>query len=235
MARQNHGPLSRAKGKLGGVVYQQYEGMQISREYQPNVKNPQSATQVQNRAKFKNASQLLAIFKEAITIRLAKSSIYTRMRRAVAVNALYSVAAVVDDEASTIPFEDAVAAINAKNMTEYAAPASVVSGQNYSVTAPTGATIFGVIAGFDDAGKLVARKVVSTTATSSPATFPILENVAAQRAMFLYTIAATEDGRAQYSNIISQSTELSIDVTRLVNEGTAEVSDISGVIHPAQP
>ena len=88
MARQNHGPLSRAKGKLGGVVYQQYEGMQISREYQPVVKNPQTTKQVENRAKFKLSSQITAQFFDVLNIRLAKLSIYTRKRRGASVNSI---------------------------------------------------------------------------------------------------------------------------------------------------
>lgn len=233
MARQNHGPLSRAKGKLGGVVYQQYEGMQISREYQPVVKNPQTDTQVKNRAKFKNSSQLLAIFKEAINLRLAKVSIYTRMRRAVAVSTLYRTATVENDLTSNIDFTAAAAAINQKSLTEYSAPTSTVSGNNYSVTAPANAKILGVIAGFNNAGKLVARKVVSATSEGSAVTFPLLDGVDSQNAMFLYAIANSEEGNAIFSNILASGDDFAITTMRLVNEGTAEVSDIATVQHSA--
>ena len=233
MARQNHGPLSRAKGKLGGVVYQQYEGMQIAREYQPVVKNPQTDPQVNNRAKFKNASQLLAIFKEAINLRFAKVSIYPRMRRAAAVSILYRTATKENDLTSNIDLTAAASAINGKSMTEYAAPTSTVSGSNYSVIAPANAKILGVIAGFDSTGKLAARKVVSATSTGVAVTFPLLGDVDSQHAMFLYAIATSEEGEAIFSNILASGNDFTITAMRLVNEGTVDVSDIATVQHSA--
>lgn len=229
MARQNHGPLSRAKGKLGGVVYQQYEGMQIAREYQPVVKNPQSTMQVENRAKFKDASQMLALFKEAITLRLAKVNIYTRMRRATAVNILYREAAVSGEGSVLIPFDDAVSALNAKVMTELSAPTVSHASTNFSVTAPANAVIIGCIVGFDATGGFKSRKVVRATSEGSAVTFPDLTDVTSQRAMFLYTIASTEEGRAIYENIYSDNTDLFVDIVRLTANGDVEVSDIAGI------
>lgn len=229
MARQNHGPLSRAKGKLGGVVYQQYEGMQIAREYQPVVKNPQSEKQTENRAKFKNASQMLALFKEAITMRLAKASIYTRERRAIAVNILYRQAGITGDGSSQITFNDAVSALNAKTLTELSAPITTHATTNFSVTAPSGAVILGCIVGFDAEGNFKARKVVSATSEGTAVTFPDLADVSSQRAMFVYTLATTEDGRAIYENIYSDTADLFVDIVRLTANGDAQVSDIAGI------
>lgn len=229
MARQNHGPLSRAKGKLGGVVYQQYEGMQIAREYQPVVKNPQSEKQVENRAKFKNASQMLALFKEAINLRLAKSSIYTRSRRATAVKILYRVATISSEDSAIITFDDAVSAINGKIMTELSAPTVSHASTNFSVTAPADSLIVGCIVGFDADGNFKSRKIVEATSEGSAITFPDLTDVTSQRAMFLYTIASTEEGRALYENIYSDNTDLFVDIVRLTSNGDMEVSDIAGI------
>lgn len=57
MAKFNHGIFSKAKNKLGGVTFQQYEGMQIGKEYQPNVKNPNAPAQVATRTRFSLASK----------------------------------------------------------------------------------------------------------------------------------------------------------------------------------
>lgn len=229
MSRMNHGPLTKTKGKLGGVVFQQYEGMQVAREYQPVVKNPQSTAQVETRAKFKNSSQMLALFKEAITLRLAKVSIYTRQRRAAAMNILYRQASMTGEDSAKITFNDAVSALNAKTLTELAAPITTHATTNFSVTAPSGGVILGCIVGFDADGNFKDRKVVSAISEGSAVTFPDLTDVTTQRAMFVYTLATTEDGRAIYENIYSDTADLFVDIVRLTANGDAQVSDIAGI------
>lgn len=229
MARQNHGPLSRAKGKLGGVVYQQYEGMQISREYQPNVKNPQSEKQVNNRADFKLASQTVALFQEVINVRLSKLSIYTRNRRGAAVEAVKRIATSGLNNDRVITFTSAMAAINAKSMTEIAAPLTTEAQGTVNVTAPATAVILGVIAGFDANGQLVGRKVVSANSSGSAQAFNIPSEYVKAKAAFVYTIATTEDGRAIYENITNVGTDISLAIARLIASGDANVSDISSI------
>lgn len=228
MARQNHGPLSRAKGKLGGVVYQQYEGMQISREYQPNVKNPQSEKQVENRADFKLASQMVALYKEVINARLGKLSIYTRTRRGAALEALKRIATTDGNNGRQIVLVEAVSALNAKSLSEYSAPTIVNNETEIEVTAPTGSIIIGVIAGFDNSGKFVGRKVVGAESQGAAITFSVPANFLLTKSMFVYTIASTEEGRAVYDNISDPDAVLSLDFARLVSTGDLSVSDIAG-------
>lgn len=232
MARQNHGPLSRAKGKLGGVVYQQYEGMQISREYQPNVKNPQSEKQVENRADFKLASQAVAMFKEVFNARLGKLSIYTRTRRGAAVNALKRIATTGGDEIRVIPFSQAVSAINARSLTEYGAPTVTASNGAISVTAPADSHIIGVIAGFDSNQQYIGRKVVTATGTAAAQSFTIPADYVASKSMFLYTVAPEEEGKAFFENIYDPAGALRLDFGRLVATGDLAVSDIAGISIP---
>lgn len=229
MARQNHGPLSRAKGKLGGVVFQQYEGMQISREYQPNVKNPQSESQVTNRADFKLASQMVALYKEVINARLGKLSIYTRTRRGAALQALKRIATNGPDVGRVIEFIPGVSVINAKALTEFAAPTATINDGNINVTAPTGAVILGVMAGFDNEQKFVGRKVVSGISAGAAMDFAIPADYTSTKAMFVYTIATSEEGRAIYDNIGDFGNALGLDFARLVSNGDVSVSDIAGV------
>lgn len=229
MARQNHGPLSRAKGKLGGVVYQQYEGMQIAREYQPVVKNPQSEKQVLNRADFKLASQTVALFKEIINARLGKVSIYTRTRRSVALEALKRIATDGGDGDRMIVFADAVSAINAKSLTEFAAPTLTSSAGGIGVTAPADSVILGVIAGFNSNGDFVGRKVVSEAGTGAAVNVRIPDGYDTAKAMFVYTIASEEEGRAIYDNITDPAAALRLDFGRLVAAGDIAISDIAGI------
>lgn len=229
MARQNHGPLSRAKGKLGGVVYQQYEGMQISREYQPNVKNPQSEKQTENRAQFKLASQTVGIFKEVINTRLAKYSIYIRIRRGAAVEAIKRKIEWESDTAATLLFDDSIAAINAKSLTEFSAPTVTESAGTISVIAPAQSLIIGVIAGFNSDGEYLGRKVVSASGTSSAVNFTIPAEYASSKSMFVYTMAQTEEGRAIFENLRDSNTDLIVATERLISSGDVEVSDIAGI------
>lgn len=229
MARQNHGPLSRAKGKLGGVVYQQYEGMQISREYQPNVKNPQTSTQTENRAKFKLSSQITALYKEVIELRLSKLSIYNRMRRAESVRAIYGITDMKSDYVADADLPTITAALNAKSMTEYSAP-TVAEGTNaINVTAPSGAKIFGVIVGFDSEGKVNARKVVEIDSTGSAQTLALPSGSNSYKAMVAYSVALDEEGRATFGNVTSDTTELVLNISRGINAGNIEVSDIASI------
>lgn len=52
------GLFGKNSGRVGGVVYSNYRGVQVVRSYQPKVANPQSALQVAQRAKFKLVSQV---------------------------------------------------------------------------------------------------------------------------------------------------------------------------------
>lgn len=58
----------KATGKLGSVVYAVSAGQQIAREYNPNVANPSTSKQVNQRAKLKLMSQLSGAMAVAIAI-----------------------------------------------------------------------------------------------------------------------------------------------------------------------
>lgn len=58
----------KATGKVGAVVYSVNSGVQIAREYNPTVKNPNTDSQVQQRSRLKLASQLAAALAPVIAI-----------------------------------------------------------------------------------------------------------------------------------------------------------------------
>lgn len=64
--------LGKGTGKLGGMVLSVNSGEQIVREYNPNVSNPQTDAQVEQRAKFKLLSQLAAAMATSIAFRKMK-------------------------------------------------------------------------------------------------------------------------------------------------------------------
>lgn len=59
---------SKFRGKLGAVVYSVNTGVQIAREYNPQVKNPNTMSQVNQRSRLKLASQLAAALSPVIAI-----------------------------------------------------------------------------------------------------------------------------------------------------------------------
>lgn len=62
-------PLSKGSGKLGATVYAVNSGVQIAREYQPKVTNPNTEAQQDTRARFKLMSQLSAVMAPVIAIK----------------------------------------------------------------------------------------------------------------------------------------------------------------------
>lgn len=228
MARQNHGPLSRAKGKLGGVVYQQYEGMQISREYQPVVKNPQTASQTENRAKFKTASQIVAQFSEVLNVRLAKLSIYTRTRRGAAINAIFGAVEVEPTSASAL-FENILHSLNAKSMATIEAPTMGAGDESaITITATNGDVVTYIGANYDDNGVLISRQVETFTSTGAAKTVTPDANADTFAIMVVAIRATTEAGRATLGNISGSNNEFLLNISRAVTAGDVEISDLVG-------
>ena len=228
MARQNHGPLSRAKGKLGGVVYQQYEGMQISREYQPVVKNPQTTKQTENRAKFKSASQIVAQFSEVLNVRLAKLSIYTRVRRGAAINAIYGAVEVEPTSATTL-FENVLHDINAKSMASVESPTlGQGTGNALTITATSGDVVTYVAASYNQDGKLISRTVETYTSNGESKSVNPATGADSFALMVVAVRATTEDGRATLGNISGENNKFLLEISRAVAAGDVEISDIVG-------
>lgn len=89
MGKLNHGPNTKAKGKAGAFVYQQYEGMQVFKEYQPNVMNPSTPSQVASRACFALASKVTAaMFPYMGLVMKANGINYERFQRGEVLNKL---------------------------------------------------------------------------------------------------------------------------------------------------
>lgn len=228
MSRMNHGPLTRTKGKLGGVVFQQYEGMQIAREYQPNVKNPQSQKQTIQRAKFKLASQIVAEFATIINERLAKLSIYGRIRRGAAVSAIVSAAATEGAEAAGISMNEVATAINARSMNDIESPVvTETPGTGIAVTAAEGDIVAVVMVGYDEDGSYISRVDSTYTADGSAQSIGVV-SANNNNYMVVALRANTEVGRATISNLTTNTANFFNEVSRAVNNGDIWISNIVG-------
>lgn len=60
--------MGKVNGKIGAVVYSTTSGQIVAREYNPNVKNPNTISQVNQRARLKLMSQLAVIMAPVIVI-----------------------------------------------------------------------------------------------------------------------------------------------------------------------
>ena len=63
----------KGKGKLGNIVCSTIAGETIARDYNPEVSNPNTESQVEQRAKFKLMSQLGSIMAPVIAIAKVKN------------------------------------------------------------------------------------------------------------------------------------------------------------------
>lgn len=222
--------MSKLKGKLAGVVFQQYEGLNVAKEYQPNVKNPGTQGQVANRAKFKLASQVVAVFQDVMLLAAANVSPYVRLVRGALVRAIRGVAEYVQGEASV-----SVSVLeNAVNSLHFNSPIAkpTVTGNDISsatISATAGDTVRYTCVAADNDGVIIGSVTNTFTATTTPEPVhaPLISGTASY-----YRIAAvamrtiTEEGAAQYGNLLDISV---INVTYAVRSGDMDTSNMTYV------
>lgn len=207
MAKFNGGIFSKLKGKLAGVVFQQYEGMQIGKEYQPNVKNPSTTKQVESRAKFKAASQLVAIFADIFMISIAKMSSYQRTLRGALVRVLTREFSWNDStDTAEVTADKVAAAVNGLTFNP-PIPAPVITGDTIgtaTLSATAGDTVKYKIVAYDSDGLTLGMAERTFEATERPET---IQAPLTATTPYGYTIAAvatrlsTNEGNANYDNL----------------------------------
>lgn len=238
MARFNGGIFSKAKGKLAGVVFQQYEGMQVGKEYQPNVKNPNSEKQVSSRAAFKLASQLVAIYQFVMIIAAANFSRYTRMIRGKLVNVIRRNVDSRDPESPFITLATATSAVNGIHALANI-PSPVIAGTQISaatITATLGDVIRYTIVAYDGNNNILGTAQEEYTAAATPHTIQAPLTAETPRfydVMAVAMRAMTDNGAAIYDNIgVGSENGYNLDATRLVTSGDVEVSHVASASIP---
>lgn len=238
MAKFNGGPFSKAKGKLAGVVFQQYEGMMVGKEYQPNVKNPNSDAQVANRAAFKLASQLVALYQFVMIVAAANISRYTRTIRGKLVNVIRRN---VDSRNPETPFITLATATTAVNGVHALAtiPAPVIAGAQISaatITATLGDVVRYTVVAYDGNNNILGTSQEEYTAAATPQniTVPVtLETPRFYDVMAVAMRAMTDNGAAIYDNIgVGSENGYNLDAERLVAAGDVEVSHVASASIP---
>lgn len=230
MAKINHILFGQGKGKVGGMVLQRYEGMNIVREKPISVKNPQSTKQTEQRAKFKMSSQITAQFFDVFNIRLADLSIYDRTRRGACINAITKVITTTDPDNPQALVQDVVAAINAKSISGIAGPqiTGTAGSGSAQITAPSGDTTAYVLAAYNaTTGKLVKLESETYLSSGTPkaVSYGSTYNVVIMAVSYH---ALTDAGRATISNIMTTSNGWQNEISRSIQAGDVEVTNING-------
>lgn len=168
MARFNHGALSRAVNKLGGVVFQQYEGMQIGKEYQPNVKNPNTEAQFQQRAMFSLASKVNALIYPFLgPVEKANGIIYTRFQRGHTLKQL--LASIIFDAGNDAAVLGSMPNFRPNGQTSVPVVATVTTSSipgNWAIvgTAVPNAPVFVELMAISASGEIIVRTAATTAA-----------------------------------------------------------------------
>lgn len=225
MARFNGGVFSKTKGKLAGIVFQQYEGIQVGREYQPNVKNPETTLQVGSRAAFKLASQFVSLYKDVLLIVAAMVSRYSRIVRGELVKRIRRAATIAGDNAS-LSLKDAVLAVNGIQLAPSISAPVIVGANigNATINATSGDRIDYTIVAYDSSTNILASVSRTLTSTGTPQQIqaPFTPSTPYQYDIIaVATRALTEEGNAIYENLTA---EYNVRFSRLVAAGDVAVS-----------
>lgn len=234
MAKINHILFGQAKGKVGGMVLQRYEGMNIAREKPISVKNPQSTKQTEQRAKFKMASQILAEYKEAITLRLSNLSIYERTRRANGVNAIIGVISTTNPDTPSTLVADVVSAINSKNPSGVNVIVTNDTNNDFELTVDNDYTCTYAMCDYDANGKMTSKSVETFVSNGSQKHIPYGTGSTHVLMAVAYK-ALTESGRATIANVIANpsGTGWQNAIARSVKSGDIEISNLASITHHA--
>lgn len=229
MAKLNGGLFSKLKGKVGGVVFQQYEGLNVSKEYQPNVKNPNSPSQVLNRAVFKLASQFVALYQYVVIVAASTFSPYVRNVRGKLVTVLKRSASVNDPDNPNLKLSDATVAINGINaVAEIPSPALTGADISHAeISAEVGDVVRYTVVAYDTSNNILgtANRQFTATATAESVIAPIVAGTPASYDIMAVAMRAmTENGAVIYSPM---NAGYSVAVERLVASGDVAVSHVS--------
>lgn len=231
MAKINHILFGQGKGKVGGLVLQRYEGMNVVREKPISVKNPQSQGQTTQRAKLKLASQITAQFKEALSLRLAKLSIYERVRRSAAVSVITKVISGEQPATPSVLVSEVGDAINAKSVSGLPAPTVTIANNAFSIVAATGDTCLYVICSYDEDGNLTSKETETFVSDGTGKTVTPAEGFTSSVLMAVSYHATTEAGRAILSNTGLEQNEFSLNISRGVSAGDIEITNLKALAY----
>lgn len=228
-----YGLFGSMTGKVADVVMSSRYGEQIVRKYQPNVLNPQTALQVQSRAKLKLLSQMSAVMAPAIAI--SKSGAVTSRNRFLKIN--YGLATYADNTAqialANVKLTDGIIAMPAFSVTRNAlaielallAPLNGFDRVVYSV----------FVKQIDDTLRFIGSTEVETPGTASAYPTNMSVGVEAPLVVYAYGVRFNNDSsRTKYGDMIAVQSEslAKLISTRALLETDVTLTETRGVEVP---
>lgn len=237
MAKFNGGVFSKAKGKLAGVVFQQYEGKMYAREYQPNVANPQTEKQMLQRLKFKVSAQFAGLWSPVLALLMWGTS-YAREIRSRLMRLLIRAAQIDMGGDTPKAYLEVTEVLDAINTQRYDSnsPSVTLSHPsnvpNAAVTAEAdGAMQRIVIAALDANFNVIGERDYLTVLSSDPAPIQLPAVMGTPRfyqVMAINLVPVTNEGNAYLSQSVLDATgRYSADVEYGVAAGDIRPSFVS--------
>ena len=229
--------MSKLKGKLAGVVFQQYEGLNIAKEYQPNVKNPNTESQVQSRAKFKAVSQRIAVFADVLLLAAGKVSSYLRTIRGALVRVTLPTVNFDTEENKAII--DPVSFTNAVNSLNFnpIVGAPVLAGSTIAsatISVPVNDTFRYTIVAVNASGDIVGQATVSGEGAAQPIQIQAPRTTETPASYEVYAVAMRQATTGSSVNYGSLSNLDSVFVTRGIANGDILVSQAANMFYPQE-
>lgn len=226
MARLNGGVYSKLKGKIAGTVFQQYEGMNVVKEYQPNVKNPQTTAQMESRAKFKASSQFISAFAVPLLLAALELAPYPRYRRGELVKRLYRIAE-INRGIAELPELEVLGVLATLNFNPrvHEPVITATSPNDITISGTSGDTAVYTIVAISSTGVVFGTDTKVVTLTDQPTSVPLPRvpgEPAEYRIMATCSRAVTENGSAWLTQLSNLQT---VNIERSANAGDIMVSN----------
>jgi len=149
------------RGAIGGFRYSILRGKQIIAERASAMKNPRTPAQMENRTKFKLASQFSALWSDILALNLVKKESDATMARSIGTSAAYEVAEMANNAAS-LELVDFTAEFNSRTNQPVEAGISLVwTATTQSITAPADEVITYKVVAFDENDNPMGQNVVT--------------------------------------------------------------------------
>ena len=138
------------RGAIGGFRYSILRGKQIIAERASAMKNPRTPAQMENRTKFKLASQFSAIWEDILVLNLVQKERDAVLARAIGTSAAHAVATIADNAAS-LELDAFTAEFNSRTNQPIEAGISLVwTAQTQTITAPENEVVTYKVVAFDE-------------------------------------------------------------------------------------
>ena len=229
MAKTIHNPITtKWQGTLGGFQYRIVRGNQVIAERASHVRNPQTKAQVENRAKFKLASQFSALWNNILDANAAHKIGDTVLSRAKATKLAHAMAQFNNNEAR-VQLRNFVGAWNAALPQDASNFTLTFTAATQQISGTLGTKVAYKVVAFDEAGVVLGSTTQVVELGTAPETIvlPVVRGTVGRYDILAFEMVDNEDTvigsltnmtGAEYESVVSNL------YTLLVSEnGTANV------------